>query len=163
MAPDPSEVLDAYAGLYVDQEVRAEHFTRNIGSFNRFLEALSFSNGSQINISARARECGVERKAIAGCVSILEDLLLAYSVPRPSRAARPAFPGVDGESELQVFEVKNARRGDPHDLRLLRAFRGDYPMAEMVILYRGQDRLRIDGIWFFRFRTFFVISYRIRV
>ena len=66
-APDPQEVLDAYTNLYVDEEVRAEGLTRNVGNFSRFLEAVSFSHASQINLAAVARDCAVERKTVAGC------------------------------------------------------------------------------------------------
>ena len=54
---------------------------------------------------------------------------------------------VYGESGLQAFEVKNARKVHPSDLRPLRAFREDYPAAETAVLYRGSERLRIDGVW----------------
>ena len=54
---------------------------------------------------------------------------------------------VYGESGLQAFEVKNARRVHSADLRALRAFREDYPEAETAVLYRGSERLRIDNIW----------------
>ena len=33
------------------------------------------------------------------------------------------------------------------DLRALRAFREDYPEAQTAVLYRGRERLRIDGVW----------------
>jgi len=33
------------------------------------------------------------------------------------------------------------------DLRSLRAFRDDYPEAETAVLYRGRERLRINGVW----------------
>ena len=54
---------------------------------------------------------------------------------------------VYGESGLQAFEVKNARKVHPSDLRALRAFRQDYPAAETAVLYRGSRRLRIDNVW----------------
>ena len=56
-APEPADVLDAYASLYLEQEVQAEGLTRNIGNFARFLEAISFSHGGLLNVSAVAREC----------------------------------------------------------------------------------------------------------
>ena len=89
-APDPSDVLDAYASLYLDQEVRAEGLTRNISGFTRFLEAVSFSHGAQLNVAAVARECEVERKVVAGYVGILEDLLLAFRLPIFRRRAKRA-------------------------------------------------------------------------
>ena len=54
---------------------------------------------------------------------------------------------VYGETGLQAFEVKNAGRVHSTDLRALRAFREDYPEAETAVLYRGRERLRIDGVW----------------
>ena len=213
-ASDPTDVLDGYASLYLDQEVRAEGLTRSVGDFTRFLEAVSFSHGAQLNVSAVARECEVERKVVAGYVGILEDLLLAFRLPvfrkRAKRATvthdklylfdagvfrslrpkgpfdRPAeidgqtleglvaqhlrawiaYAGRDvdlffwrtragsevdfvvyGETGLHAFEVKNARRVHAVDLRALRTFREDYPEAETAMLYRGGERLRIDGVW----------------
>ena len=213
-AADPGDVLDAYASLYLDEEVRAEGLTRSVGAFTRFLEAISFSHAGQLNISAVARECEVERKVVAGYVGILEDLLLAFRLPvfrkrakratvthekiylfdagvfrslrprgpfdRPEEIDGQALEGlvaqhlrawaaysrqdvdlfywrtragtevdfvVYGESGLQAFEVKNNRRVHSTDLRALRAFREDYPEAETAVLYRGPERLRIDGMW----------------
>ena len=213
-APDPSDVLDAYASLYLNQEVRAEGLTRNISGFTRFLEAVSFSHGAQLNVAAVARECEVERKVVAGYVGILEDLLLAFRLPvfrrrakratvvhekiylfdagvfrslrpkgpldRPEEMDGQALEGlvaqhlrawasysrhdadlhfwrtragtevdfvVYGESGLQAFEVKNARKVHSADLRSLRAFRDDYPEAETAVLYRGSERSRVGDIW----------------
>ena len=89
-AADPADVLDAYASLYLDEEVRAEGLTRNIGAFTRFLEAISFSHGGQLNVSVVARECEVERKVVAGYVGILEDLLLAFRLPVFRKRAKRA-------------------------------------------------------------------------
>ncbi|MDE0474759.1 MAG: DUF4143 domain-containing protein [Gammaproteobacteria bacterium] len=196
------------------QEVKAEGLTRSIGNFTRFLEAVSFSHGAQLNISAVARECEVERKVVTGYVAILEDLLLAFRLPvfrrrakratvthekiylfdagvfrslrpkgpldRPEEIDGQALEGlvaqhlrawaaysrydmdvffwrtrggtevdfvVYGELGLHAFEVKNAGRVYSSDLRALRAFREDYPEAEAALLYRGGERLRIDGVW----------------
>ena len=89
-AADPPDVLGAYASLYLDEEVRAEGLTRNIGAFTRFLEAISYSHGAQLNVSAVARECEVERKVVAGYVGILEDLLLAFRLPVFRKRAKRA-------------------------------------------------------------------------
>ncbi|WP_419934464.1 ATP-binding protein [Candidatus Palauibacter sp.] len=89
-AGDPAGVLDAYASLYLEQEVRAEGLTRNVGQFARFLEAVSFSHASQLNAAAVARECEVERKVVSSYVGILEDLLLAFRVPVFRKRAKRA-------------------------------------------------------------------------
>lgn len=213
-ASAPERALDAYASLYIDQEVRAEGLTRDVGAFARFLEAISFSHGGQLNLASVARECEVSRRMVEAYVGILEDLLMAFRLPvfrkRAKRAtvARDKFylfdagvfrslrptgpldrPGeidgqaleglvaqhlrawaayssddpslyywrtragtevdfvVYGQAGFHAFEVKNARRVHSTDLRALRTFRTDYPEADAVVLYRGRERLRIDGIW----------------
>ena len=89
-AHDPNAVLDAYAELYLEQEVRAEGLTRNVGAFARFLEAIAFSHGSLLNVSSVARDCEVERKVVAGYVGILEDLLLSFRLPVFRKRAKRA-------------------------------------------------------------------------
>lgn len=90
MAQDPGSVLRTYASLYVREEVQMEGLVRNIGNFSRFLEAISFSHGSLLNISNVARECEIERKVVEGYVTILEDLLLAHRIPVFTKRAKRA-------------------------------------------------------------------------
>ncbi len=87
-AEQPADVLRAYASLYLDEEVRVEGWTRNVGAFARFLEAISFSHGAVLNVANVARECQVERKTTAGYVDVLEDLLLSFRVPVFTRRAQ---------------------------------------------------------------------------
>lgn len=87
----PDEVLQTYTTLYIREEVQAEGLVRNLGSFSRFLEAISFSHGSILNISNVARECEVERKTVEGYITILEDTLLAFRLPVFSKKARRAL------------------------------------------------------------------------
>jgi predicted AAA+ superfamily ATPase len=53
---------------------------------------------------------------------------------------------IDGESGLFAFEVKSSRRVDSSDLTALKHFGEDYPQAQRYLLYRGDDRLKRDGI-----------------
>ena len=53
-----------------------------------FLETVSFSHGSILDVSSVARECKVERKTVEGYLSILEDLLLSFKVPVFTRKAK---------------------------------------------------------------------------
>ncbi|MEE8526487.1 MAG: AAA family ATPase [Thermoanaerobaculia bacterium] len=211
--PEPAEVLDAYASLYLDEEVKVEGWVRNIGAFSRFLEAVSFSHAGVLNISNVARECEVERKTVAGYLEVLEDLLLSFrlsvftkrarrqmaaqrkfylfdaGVYRSLRPTGPldraeeidgcAFEGMVAEhlrawiaysnSDCKLYywrtrsgvevdfvvyggdgfwalEVKNSASVRPRDLRALKSFRDDYPECEPLLLYRGEERLVIDGI-----------------
>ncbi|HXG28754.1 MAG TPA: DUF4143 domain-containing protein [Nevskiales bacterium] len=212
-AQDPAATLRAYAGLYLREEVQAEALVRDVGAFARFLEAISFSHGAQLNLAALARECEVGRKTVEGYFGILEDLLLAFRVPvftrrarrqlvahdkfyffdagvfrslrpagpldRPEEIEGPALEGLvaqhlrawiayrGGEAGLYYWrtrsgsevdfvvygpgvfaacEVKRAARVQPRDLRALRAFREDYPEAEVFLLHLGRERFAVDGI-----------------
>ncbi len=93
-SPDPEEVLRAYAGIYLKEEVQAEGIVRNVGDFARFLETMSFSHISIINTSNIARECQVARKTVDNYLLILEDLLLSF--------------------QLQVFRRKSKRALSEH-------------------------------------------------
>ncbi|MBV8802292.1 MAG: ATP-binding protein [Gammaproteobacteria bacterium] len=77
---DILDTLKAYIGIYLTEEVKAEGLVRNIGSFARFLEVMSFSHSTILNLSNIARECAASRKLIEGYLSVLEDLLLSYQL-----------------------------------------------------------------------------------
>lgn len=87
-AAEPAQTLRAYASLYLQEEVQAEALVRNVGAFARFLEAVSFSHGSLLNLAEVARECQVGRKTVEGYLEILEDLLLSFRVPVFTRRAQ---------------------------------------------------------------------------
>lgn len=87
-AEDARDALNAYIGLYLREEVKAEGYVRNISGFTRFLEAVSFSHGSVLSVTEIARECAVERKTVEGYISVLEDLLLAFRLPVFTKRAK---------------------------------------------------------------------------
>lgn len=212
-AGDTDETLKSYISLYLEQEVRLEGLTRNVGDFARFLEVMSLSHASVLNVSNVARECQIERKTVASYVEILEDLLIAFRLPvftkraqrktvahpkfyffdagvyrslrprgpldRPEEAEGAALEGlvaqhlrawidysgrdcdlyfwrtragsevdfvVYGEGGFWAIEVKSTGRVRRADLRALRSFREEYAACEPIYLYRGKERLLVDGI-----------------
>jgi predicted AAA+ superfamily ATPase len=212
-ADEPRSHVAAYNALYIKEEVQAEGLVRSVGNFARFLEAISFSHASVLNLANVSRECEVNRKTAEGFLEILEDLLLGFRVPVFSRRARRAlgshpkfyffdagvfranrpsgpldapaeidgaaleglvgqhlkawcdYSGGDhrlfywltrsqvevdfvvyGAGGLHAVEVKNTARVRPEHLRGLRAFRADYPQAHAQLLYRGRERVVIDGV-----------------
>ena len=81
-SPDlKQEALEAYISLYMEQEVYQEALVRNIGDFGHFLEIISLSHGSILNVSNIARDSGINRKTVESFIQILEDILLAYKIP----------------------------------------------------------------------------------
>lgn len=53
---------------------------------------------------------------------------------------------VYGESGLYAVEVKNSKRVQPADLTALKSFAADYPQSSRILLYRGVDRIKRDGV-----------------
>lgn len=84
----PHLVLKNYCGLYLKEEIQAEGLVRNIHTYARFLEAISFSHGSQLNTSNIARECDVSRTTIDTYLQILIDMLLAFTLPVFAKRAK---------------------------------------------------------------------------
>jgi predicted AAA+ superfamily ATPase len=206
------ESLSTYILLYLNEEIKQEGLVRNLGEFSRFMETISFSHGSVLNISNVAREASVKQTTAQGYVEILRDLMLAHYLPIFTKRAkrhlishpkfyyfdsgvftklRPAGPldrteeiagaalegfilqnllafneysgnenkiyywrtksGTEVDfviygKEFLAIEVKHAGRVSNKDLKGLKAFREDYPEASLVLLYRGTERLLIDGI-----------------
>lgn len=52
-----------------------------------------------------------------------------------------------GPQGLWAIEVKNSKQISPQDFKGLKAFREDYPVAQGILLYRGEECLRRDDIW----------------
>ena len=85
---DPTKTLSAYVDIYLREEILAEGLIRNLGTFARFLEIISFSHGTVLNVSNLARECQIGRGIVTGYIDILEDLLLAYRLNVFTRRAK---------------------------------------------------------------------------
>lgn len=85
---DPQDILHAYVNLYLHEEIQAEGLVRNLESFARFLEIVTFSHGSLLNITNISRECAVKRKTVENYIDILEELLLARRLPIFSKRAQ---------------------------------------------------------------------------
>lgn len=79
--PNPKKYLESYVQTYLREEVLQEGLTRNVGTFTRFLEIASFSQGNLVNASEIARELAISRTLVTSYFDILEDLLLAVRIP----------------------------------------------------------------------------------
>lgn len=78
---DPQGFLTTYVSAYLNEEIRAEALTRNVGAFSRFLEIAARQNGQVTNISNIARDAAVNRTTVQNYFDILEDTLVGYRVP----------------------------------------------------------------------------------
>ncbi len=86
---DPKKYLESYVQTYLREEVLQEGILRNVGTFARFLEIASFSQGNLVNYSEIGRELGLNRLSVANNFEILDDLLLSIRIdPFTQRAKR---------------------------------------------------------------------------
>ena len=77
----PRRLLDAYIADYLREEILAEGLVRNLPVFSGFLEAAALSDGSFVNFSNVARECGVSVPTAKSYFQILDDTLLGRWLP----------------------------------------------------------------------------------
>jgi uncharacterized protein len=73
---DTKADLQAYAGLYLQQEIMAEGATRNIPAFSRFLKVAAHSNGRIVNFTNIASDAQVARTTVYEYYEILKDTLI---------------------------------------------------------------------------------------
>lgn len=85
---DADRYLAAYVKTYLEEEVRQEGLTRNLGAFARFLESASFSQSAVLNVSEVARDSAVDRKVVENYFGILEDLLIGHRLPVFAKRAK---------------------------------------------------------------------------
>ena len=75
------ETLEAYARMYLREEIQAEGLVRNLPGFARFLPIAALFQGQTVNATNIAREAGVARTTVTGYLEILEQTLLCFRLP----------------------------------------------------------------------------------
>lgn len=81
MDDDPLELISAYVGTYLKEEILAESLVRSLPVFQRFLETAALTNGQPVQFAAIAREVGLSAPGVRGHFEILTDTLLGYWIP----------------------------------------------------------------------------------
>jgi predicted AAA+ superfamily ATPase len=99
---DPRADLEAYVGLYLQQEIVAEGATRNVPAFSRFLGVAALCNGRVVNFTNVANDAQVARTTVYEYFEILKDTLVLHEVPawRKSRKRKPL-----ASSKFYLFDV----------------------------------------------------------
>jgi len=87
----PEAVLTTYTALYLKEEIQAEGLVRNAGDFAGFLEVMSFSHGSLLDLNTISSECNFSRSTVSNYLQILEDMLLTYTLNVFTKKAKRAL------------------------------------------------------------------------
>lgn len=120
---DAVEILQAYARLYIEEEIRAEALSRAIGPFARFLELAALESGTSPNFTKLSKESGVSAPTIRQYYSVLEDTLIVERVDPYIKNARKR---VLSSSRYYFFDtgVRNALARLPLAPELLQVEKG---------------------------------------
>ena len=137
-AADRKASLEAYAQMYLREEIQAEALVRNLPGFARFLPVAALFHAQVVNAAGLARDAGVARTTVLEYLSILEDTLVAFPLPpfqaglRVKERTHPKLywvdPGLVRAIKRQTQAVTAEERGTLFEgwlASLLRAYR-DY-------------------------------------
>jgi predicted AAA+ superfamily ATPase len=84
------DILEAYVGNYLQEEIRQEALVKDLDSFTRFLEVAAIVNGDVANVASIARDAGVARPTVQRYFQTLVDTLIGFWLPawRPRRKVK---------------------------------------------------------------------------
>jgi uncharacterized protein len=141
---DRIEFLRSYSRTYIEEEIRAEALSRNIGAFSQFLELSAIESGTAPVFSNMSKEAGISAPTIKEFYSILEDTLIAERVdPFIRKARKRLFHGV----RYYFFDigVRNALARTPLNEDLVNVQKGLlFEHAVMLEIIRRVRALRKD-------------------
>jgi predicted AAA+ superfamily ATPase len=153
---DPRADLDAYAGLYLQQEIVAEGATRNVPAFSRFLRVASLCNGRIVNFTKVANDAQVARTTVYEYFSILEDTLLLHELPawKKSRKRKPLTSSKYYFFDIGVVAALQGREFRPGTPEFGEAFETvlfheliahrDYVSGEPLAYWRSTSGFEVD-------------------
>ena len=183
----PAAALEAYAQLYLREEIRAEALVRNLPGFARFLPIAALFNAQVINIAGIARAAGVARTTVEGYLDILEDTLLTFRLPafearlRVRERKLPKLYWVDAgvvrAVKRQLGAVTTEERGSLFESWLVTLLRTHAQVGELydgifywsphqsavevdILLQRGGELMAIEAKATDRYRTDLLKSLR---
>ncbi|MCC6243440.1 MAG: ATP-binding protein [Gemmatimonadaceae bacterium] len=155
---DPAADLDAYAGIYLQQEVIAEGATRNAQAFSRFLRVAALCNGHIVNFTKIANDAQVPRTTVYEYFEILKDTLIIHELPawqqstrrKPIMSSKYYFFDVGVASQLQGRPIKRETPEfgggfEAYVMHELKAY-VDYRSADDLRYWRSLSGFEVDFI-----------------
>ena len=158
---DPATFLRGYEQTYLQEEVKSEALTRNLGGFARFLEVAARQNGQVTIVSNISRDALVARQTVQGFFEILIDTLMGYWLPAwklkraTKQIAHPKFyffdPGVcRALSERAAYAVLPEEKGillETLLLNELRAYLSYHRLHYPLSFWRTPDDVEVDVLF----------------
>jgi len=155
------DVLEAYIGNYIREEIQQEALVRNLESFARFLEVAALMNGQIVNVAGLSRDAAVARPTVQGYFATLVDTLIGCWLPAWRRRAKikevasPKFylfdPGVARALAGRLREpLDSAERGflfETWVLHELRAGMAYQNLGGQLHYWRTPSGTEVDFVW----------------
>lgn len=155
---DPSADLQAYSGLYLQQEIMAEGVTRNLPAFSRFLKVASHCNGKVVNFTNVSNDAQVARTTVYEYFEILKDTLILYEIPawkktkkrKPIASSKYYFfdTGVVASLQGRMFKPGTPEFGEAFETYIMHELvsHSDYVSGESISFWRSTTGFEVDFI-----------------
>lgn len=156
---DAESDLNAYVGLYLQEEIANEGLARSLPSFARFLEIAATCHGEQIDYTSVSNDAQVPRTTVHEYFKVLKDTLVANELPcwgetvKRKPIATPKFYFFDwgvvrkllGHGKVQLKSPLFGRAFESLIYQELRAY-CDYNGIGGLHYWRTKDQHEVDFI-----------------
>jgi predicted AAA+ superfamily ATPase len=85
---DRAPLLESYAYVYLEEELRREALIKDWATFSRFLRLAALESGQIVNYAAISQEAGVSAPTVKSHYQLLEDMFVGFHVPAFSGSHR---------------------------------------------------------------------------
>jgi len=155
---DPAADLQAYAGMYLQEEIIAEGTARNVPAFSRFLTVAAHCNATVVNFTNVANDAQVARTTVYEYFEILKDtlVLLELSPWRKTKKRKPLASskyyffdvGVVGTLQGRSFRPGTPEFGEAFETYLMHELTSysHYISGEALGYWRSTSGFEVDFI-----------------
>jgi predicted AAA+ superfamily ATPase len=87
-AEDRAGILQSYATIYLEEEIRREGLVKDWGAFVNFLRLAASESGEELNYAAISRNARISLPTVKSHYQLLEDMFIGIRIPGWSGSAR---------------------------------------------------------------------------
>jgi uncharacterized protein len=155
---NPRADLQAYAGLYLQEEILAEGVVRSAEAFSRFLRIAALANASLVNFTKISNDAQVPRTTVYEYFEILRDTLILHELPawRLSVKRKPLVSskyyffdiGVAGALQGRAFSPGTPEFGGAFETWLMHELVcwRDYESGQQLAHWRSSSNFEVDFV-----------------
>ncbi len=155
---NPQADLQAYTGLYLQQEIIAEGAARNVPAFSRFLKVAAHCNATIVNFTNVANDAQVPRTTVYEYFEIMKDTLVLHELSpwrktkkrKPLASSKYYFFDVGVAASLQgrPFRPGTPEFGEAFETYLMHELSSytDYEAGEALGFWRSTSGFEVDFI-----------------